>query len=187
MSRDRDQEVHALLLRDQAAVPVLARIRRHGAQAPVSQHAVFAALERHIFDRGFNVNQLCRACGEDAANISTRFSPVVGMTPGAYIASCRLETAWSLILNTDLKVWEIADVVGYRSSQVFTDAFHRWYGLRPTAYHKQFERMTDGRDRDEDPNEASEPDRQRSGKSACARPPSVRGRQCTDLALRAEW
>ncbi len=126
----RLREIYALALRREAATPVLARIGRHRLEAPGSFQRLFDVLERHIFDCGFNVEALCRLSDENPTNFSGRFTLVVGVTPRAYIASGRLETAWGL-LASDLKHWEIAEVLGYRSVQVFTDAFARCYGLRP--------------------------------------------------------
>ncbi len=127
------RERYATRLRNEAAEPVIRRIRRHRREALGSFGPIFAALERHIFDRGFDVVTLCSLTDENPINISKRFDRVVGMPPRAYIMSCRLETGWGL-LASDLKVWEIAEILGYRSIQVFTDAFVRWYGMRPKAY-----------------------------------------------------
>ncbi len=127
------RERHAIGIRDEAAEPVIRRIRRHRRELPGSFRPVFDALERYVFDRGFDVLTLCAITNENSINVSKRFGPVVGMTPKAYIASCRLETGWGMLVS-DLAMWEIAEVLGYRSSQVFTNAFAGWYGLRPKTY-----------------------------------------------------
>ncbi len=127
------RERHAVGIRAEAAEPVIRRIRRHRSEAPGSFGPVFDALERHVFEHSFDVATLCKIAHQNAVNFSKRFGPVVGMTPKAYIDSCRLETGWGM-LASDLTMREIAEVLGYRSTQVFTDAFTRWYGLHPKTY-----------------------------------------------------
>ena len=57
-----------------------------------------------------------------------------GLPPYAYIEDCRLEVACRLLTDTDLKVWQIAQLIGYSTLQVFSRAFDRWSGVRPTIF-----------------------------------------------------
>ncbi|MEM8959908.1 MAG: helix-turn-helix domain-containing protein [Acidobacteriota bacterium] len=94
-------------------------------------------IEASLFDPGLDVNQLKRACGVRDNTIPIQFHAELGMPPHAYIEDCRLKTACRLLCDTDLKVWQIADLLGYSSIQVFSRAFSRWAGVRPTVYRKR--------------------------------------------------
>lgn len=47
---------------------------------------------------------------------------------------CRFELAKNYLLNTDVKVEEIAQLLGYNDPGNFTNAFKRWSGISPTKY-----------------------------------------------------
>ncbi len=58
------------------------------------------------------------------------------MTPYAYQLDRKIQTAKSLLLNTDMTVGEIAEKLGYTSVHYFSNLFERKCGCRPTWYRK---------------------------------------------------
>lgn len=94
-------------------------------------------IEKHLFDPGLSVNQLKRGCGIRDNSEPIHFHIAVGDPPHAYIESRRLETACRLLEETDLKVSEIGEILGYSSIQVFSRAFRRFFGEPPTRYRKR--------------------------------------------------
>lgn len=70
-------------------------------------------------------------------SIALLFHAHVGQSPKAYITELRLETATRLLRDSDLRVWQIAELVGYSGLAVFGKAFARWAGVRPAAYRQQ--------------------------------------------------
>ena len=132
-----------LLMR--AAGPSLARIRRDRRRVPERLEPLLTYLEEHLFDPGICVTKLRRDCGVRNNSIFIRFTSILGRTPYAYIEDRRLETACRLLLETELKIWQIAELLGYSSLQVFSRAFTRWSELRPTAYRRRYAASRPGR------------------------------------------
>jgi AraC-like DNA-binding protein/tetratricopeptide (TPR) repeat protein len=91
----------------------------------------------NLFDPSLNVNQMKRACSVRNNSVPVQFHSMVGMPPGAYISDCRLGVAARLLRGTELPVWEIGELVGYSTLQVFSEAFARWSGLRPSVYRQK--------------------------------------------------
>lgn len=129
---------------DQAAVKTVQRIRSDHAKAPPRVQPLLAYLEEHLFDPSLDANHLFRACSIRDNTMSTRFHKAVGLPPYAYIEDCRLRTACRLLGESTMKIWEIANILGYSELQVFSRAFKRWSGFRPTVYRRQERRNESG-------------------------------------------
>lgn len=68
------------------------------------------------------------------------FKKETGESFSAYVTSLRMDKAKLFLKNTDMKVAEIAQSVGYPDSNYFATAFKQTVGLSPTEFRKQ-ERM----------------------------------------------
>ncbi|GBF77719.1 DNA-binding response regulator [Paenibacillus sp. 598K] len=62
---------------------------------------------------------------------STLFKKHTGTPFTEYLTRLRIETAYSILRNTDKKVYEVAHEVGYRDVKYFTKVFKKHYGLTP--------------------------------------------------------
>lgn len=120
-----------------AAAESVERIRRDRANAPQRLKPLLAYIEEHLFDPSLDVNQLKRNCGVRDNSVPIQFHSAVGRPPHGYIEDRRLETACRLLGESVLKIWQISEVLGYSSIQVFSRAFSRWSGQRPTTYRKK--------------------------------------------------
>ncbi|NJL27070.1 MAG: helix-turn-helix domain-containing protein [Thermoanaerobaculia bacterium] len=127
-------QAQALLQR--AAGAALERIAGDRASSPWRVRPLLDYLEKNLFDPDLNVDQLKRACGVRDNSIAVAFHAAVGQPPGAYISERRLETAGRLLRETKLPVWQVSDLVGYSSIQVFSRSFGRWAGKSPNAYRR---------------------------------------------------
>lgn len=67
---------------------------------------------------------------------SSYFKTETGQNYKAYVTQVRMEQALRLVLNTDLKTYEIAERVGYNNVRRFVDAFRAAYQVSPTEYRK---------------------------------------------------
>lgn len=121
-------------LLEEAAVLTLERIRRDRRKAPAQIQPLLRYLETHLFDGGLDAIRLKQACGVRDNTLPLQFHHSVGLPPYAYIEDCRMEVACRLLVNTDLKVWQITQLLGYATLQTFSRAFHRWSGIRPSTY-----------------------------------------------------
>jgi AraC-like DNA-binding protein/tetratricopeptide (TPR) repeat protein len=116
------------------------------AKAPQRLKPLLSYIEDHLFDPTLDVNQLKRSCGVRDNSVPIQFHSAVGRPPHGYIEDRRLETACRLLGKTDLKIWQISELLGYSSIQVFSRAFSRWSGQRPTLYRKKARRGEGGQE-----------------------------------------
>lgn len=132
-------------LLEAAAAPTMERIRRDCEKAPVQIQPLLKYLEEHLFDPALDAKQLKLACGVRDNTLPLLFHHALGLPPYAYIEDCRLQVACRMLRDTDLKVWQIAQLIGYSTLQVFSRAFHRWSGLRPSVYRRKARNDAKGR------------------------------------------
>lgn len=121
-------------LLEAAAILTMKRIRRDRRKAPAQIKPLLEYLEEHLFDGDLDANRLKQACGVRDNTLPLQFHDSVGLPPYAYIEDCRMEVACRLLEGTDLKIWQIAQLIGYAALQTFSRAFKRWSGVRPSTY-----------------------------------------------------
>ncbi len=67
-----------------------------------------------------------------------KFRHELGTTPSQYLILLRLRYAKQLLLNHPYSITEIAALCGYTNPYYFTNAFHRYAGMSPTAFRKHY-------------------------------------------------
>lgn len=75
---------------------------------------------------------------------SAYFKTETGQNYKAYLTRVRMEQALHLVLDTDLKTYEIAERVGYNNVRRFVDAFRILYQMSPTDYRKLYKKEKTG-------------------------------------------
>lgn len=120
-----------------AVAPALERIRRDRDGTPLHIQRLLTHIEQYLLDPDLDVTQAKRACGIGDNSVAIQFHSVVGRPPSSYIEDRRLETASRLLIDTDFKIWQIAQATGYSSISAFSRAFLRWSGERPSSFRKE--------------------------------------------------
>ncbi|MEV4344488.1 AraC family transcriptional regulator [Actinoplanes sp. NPDC049596] len=77
---------------------------------------------------------LASAVRVSRATLSRRFPAALGMSPGAYLTSWRMDMAAVRLRDTDDPIEVVAETVGYGSSHAFRRAFQRARGQSPLRY-----------------------------------------------------
>ena len=134
---------HSHKLLQEAAAESIERVQLDRRKAPQRLKPLLAYIEEHLFSPTLDVNQLKRSCGVRDNSVPIQFHSAVGRPPHGYIEDRRLETACRLLADTRLKIWQISELLGYSSIQVFSRAFSRWSGQRPTLFRKKARRGDD--------------------------------------------
>lgn len=62
------------------------------------------------------------------------FKETTGDTPAAYIIAVRMEKAAQLLCESNMRIYEIMERVGYKKQQYFTRLFKEKYGMTPKEY-----------------------------------------------------
>ncbi|MNI40325.1 HTH-type transcriptional activator Btr [compost metagenome] len=65
------------------------------------------------------------------------FKDQVGMSFNDFVVQERMERAKKLLQSPSLKVYEIAEEVGYKSLTYFSRTFREMFGMTPGEYRKQ--------------------------------------------------
>lgn len=69
--------------------------------------------------------------------LSAFFKRETGQNFKEYLTEIRMKEAIKLVIDSELKTYEIAEEVGYNNVRQFTDKFRDIYGLSPSEYKKQ--------------------------------------------------
>ncbi len=92
-------------------------------------------LERH-YHEPFSLTELAVDLGMSMRNFSRRFKEATGDSTLYYLQRLRIEAACDQLKNTDLKVIEICNQVGYHDISAFNKRFKKMTSLTPREYRK---------------------------------------------------
>lgn len=100
-------------------------------------------VEAHYNDPQLNVNMISNHFKKTPSHITRVFKSVYGITLSNYISEYRINEAVNLLSNTDKKIKDISDSLGYTNSNVFIRTFKKIKGVTPTQF-----RLSDNYDTD---------------------------------------
>lgn len=69
--------------------------------------------------------------------VSKLFKSKTGQNFYEFLLQVRMETAANLLQNSDLKIYEISERVGYKNQKSFLKIFKRFYDKNPTDFRKE--------------------------------------------------
>lgn len=90
-------------------------------------------IEEHIADK-ISIDVLAEQTGYHPKYFIVVFKRCIGDTPARYIRKVRLERAKFLLTYTNLKISEIASVIGFSSQAKFANTFKDYTGITATEY-----------------------------------------------------
>jgi len=88
----------------------------------------------HFSDAGLCLSWIAKEFHISELYLSQFFKEQMGENISQFIEKVRMKHACDLLLNTDLKINQIAEKSGYYYVQVFRRAFKRIYGVSPSDY-----------------------------------------------------
>ncbi|QHT61181.1 AraC family transcriptional regulator [Paenibacillus lycopersici] len=86
------------------------------------------------FAEGITVQEISKYAGVDRTYFSKSFRKAYGMTPVRYLQQLKIDAAKSMLAETEYKLAEIAQSVGYPDLFTFSKAFKKHVGLPPNHY-----------------------------------------------------
>ena len=112
------------------------RPRKKDRQPPDSLvEALHLALLPHMHEPDLNVERAAEICGYSRRRLSRQLRSK-GTTLGKEIATLRAKHAQHGLINSDRRVFEIAQSVGFKDPTVFSRAFKNWTGQSPQEYRR---------------------------------------------------
>lgn len=97
---------------------------------------VKAAVEEHLDDENFSVEELSKEVGMSRAQLHRKLIALTGVSASRFVRNYRLEHAYQLLQNKVGTVSEIAYRVGYSSPAYFTKCFTEDFGISPSQVKK---------------------------------------------------
>jgi two-component system response regulator YesN len=96
---------------------------------------------KDYIDRNYSENitltSISKDFGISSGYLSVLFNDHIGQKFIDYLTNLRIQNAKNLLKRTDLKIYEIADKVGYRDAYYFSTAFKKIVGINPTDYREK--------------------------------------------------
>lgn len=96
-----------------------------------------ARIMRYNYSSALTVKEIADKFFLDAAYFSRLFKKEMGITPKKYILQLRIKRAAELLENTNYKINEISNTVGFEDPLYFSALFSKEMGTAPTQYRKQ--------------------------------------------------
>lgn len=84
----------------------------------------------------YPIDRLAREAALSPSQLTTRFKQLTGLPPYTFLLTCRVRAAQALLLSTGKTVTEIAQELGFSSSQHFAMQFKLELGITPSALRK---------------------------------------------------
>ncbi|WP_010277136.1 response regulator transcription factor [Paenibacillus senegalensis] len=89
------------------------------------------------FTEVISLEEVAQAVGLTPSYFSSAFGESVGMSFVHYVTRLRMAKAQTLLKDTSLKTYEVAELVGYMNYPHFSRAFKKYTGVSPGRFRKQ--------------------------------------------------
>lgn len=106
---------------------------------------ILAAVEAHLEDPDFDVEQLGQAVGLSRSQLHRKVRSLTQQPPTILIRSIRLQRSAALLAGRAGGVAEIAYSVGFSSQSYFAKCFREQFGCSPKEYRESVHASSDGR------------------------------------------
>lgn len=100
---------------------------------------ILAYIEEHYAEK-INLQDLADQVKISRSYLVSLFKQETGMTVWNYIVAERMKKARDLLLQSNMKSYEIGDKVGYDDPIYFSQLFKKHFGLSPMEYKKRMEK-----------------------------------------------
>ncbi len=90
-----------------------------------------------IYHRDIKLEEIARHVYVTPAYLSTRFKQETGISTKNYLHKLRIEEACKLLSTPAIRVYEVAERVGYTEEKYFFQVFKKYMHLTPMQYRKQ--------------------------------------------------
>lgn len=100
---------------------------------------IVAAIYQHL-EKGVSIVALAQAASVSVSTLERLFKEYMDTTPRRFIMQVKMTAACDRLMNTGMRVKEIAVSLGYDEHANFTRAFTKEMGMSPRAYQKFYKK-----------------------------------------------
>ena len=94
-------------------------------------------MQKNYCDYSLTAEDISYKASLSPSRLGVLFKQETGKTINEFLIDTRIHNAIYLLSNTTMKIYEISDQCGYKSSQYFSQMFYRKTGKRPIEYRKR--------------------------------------------------
>jgi len=95
---------------------------------------LYAEIDKHLTEFDFSIDNLAETMFMSRSNFYRKIKGLTGMSPNDFLKTIRLNKAAQLLLQTDCRVKEVYEQVGFNSSSYFAKCFKAQFGVLPKEY-----------------------------------------------------
>ena len=99
------------------------------------------AYMKENYSRDISIEDVAEHVGMSAGYLSRQIKKTEGKSFIMLLNSIRIETAKGLLNNPQIKIHEIAQMVGFAKTSYFIHVFKKYYGITPGEYRRKIERI----------------------------------------------
>ncbi|MBT8037388.1 MAG: AraC family transcriptional regulator [Verrucomicrobiae bacterium] len=113
-----------------------------GVPMPTRHHklaVIVAAIYQHL-EKGVSIVALAKAATVSVSTLERLFKEHMNTTPRRFIMQVKMSAACDRLLNSGMRVKEIAVSLGYDEHANFTRAFTKEMGMSPRSYQKHYKK-----------------------------------------------
>lgn len=103
--------------------------------SPVIINAI-AYIREHYSDPELKISLVADHVGLSSGRFSVLFKKEVGKTVNDFITELRIQEARKLLASGKYKVYQVTELVGYKTSQYFSQIFYQYTGQYPNQYRR---------------------------------------------------
>jgi two-component system response regulator YesN len=106
---------------------------------------------RKYYDRELYVDEIARVFNTHPSYLSRTFKKETGENLLQFIMRIKIEKAKQLLCNPNIKIMDIAGLIGYENERTFTRIFKKLEGMTPTAFRERVVLDGGGRQSESEP------------------------------------
>lgn len=91
-------------------------------------------MNAHLSDKNISIKLLADEVYLTPTYLSNLFKKTTGSTIGQYLTDIRMNKAQELLMDTGLKLYQIAEMVGFEDANYFAKSFKKKTGMLPSEY-----------------------------------------------------
>ena len=110
----------------------ICRLKKHKRTRETQKAIQF--ISDYYADEHLSVQQIADEAGLSTTHLGRVFKQDTGFTVWDYLTRYRIEQSCKILEKEDLKIYRVAEMVGYSSSQYFSQVFYKLKGIKPIDY-----------------------------------------------------
>lgn len=91
----------------------------------------------HNYHKDLSIEEVCEVAELSISHFCMLFKQVTGYTFLEYLTKCRIDKAKFILQNTNVKVYQVAPLVGYQDPRYFSQVFKKITGKTPSEYREE--------------------------------------------------